>query len=65
MWTYHFFSSVFSACELFRYCRKVNQIQSNNRPRGKENTEVRISQNKGKESELLPKIGETTEGQAH
>ena len=35
------------------------------RPRGKESTEVRITQNKGKESELLPKIEEVTVGQTH
>ena len=29
------------------------------RPRGKESTEVRITQNKGKENENLPQIEET------
>ena len=35
------------------------------RPRGKESTEVRKSQIKGKESENLPGIEEITKGQAH
>ena len=35
------------------------------RPRRKESTEVRITQNEGKESENLPKIEEITVGQAH
>ena len=36
------------------------------KPRGKESTEVRLTQNKGKEREkLLPKIEEISDGQAH
>ena len=36
------------------------------RPRGKESTKVRITQNKGKEMEkLLPKIEEISNGKTH
>ena len=33
------------------YKRKKKRVVTRNRPRGKESTEVRITQNKGKESE--------------
>ena len=44
---------------------QINRSYISYRPRGKESTEVRKSQNKGKESENLPKIEEVTVGQAH